>query len=135
MLFRSNRLRIEPIDENTRTLAQHYRRKLAHNRQIRLGLADELLKRIFSAERLRKGAVRAASLLRAHKIPLTTAVARDLSMERYSVQQILRMLIERCETQKLYVRGGRRDAVAHARWMLERLASLYSQGETPLLPL
>jgi hypothetical protein len=130
-----NRLRIEPIDENTRTLAQHYRRKLAHNRQIRLGLADELLKRIFSAERLRKGAVRAAALLRAHKIPLTTAVARDLSMERYSVQQILRMLIERCETLKLYVRGGRRDAVRHSRWMLERLASLYSQGETPLLPL
>jgi hypothetical protein len=130
-----NRLRIEPIDENTRTLAQHYRRKLAHNRQIRLGLADELLKRIFSAERLRKGAVRAASLLRAHKIPLTTAVARDLSLERYSVQQILRIIIERCETLKLYVRGGRRDAVRHSRWMLERLASLYSQGETPLLPL
>jgi hypothetical protein len=45
------------------------------------------------------------------------------------------MLTERCETQKLYVRGGRRDAVAHSRWMLERLANLYSQGETPLLPL
>ena len=130
-----NRLRIEPIEHNTRTLAQHYRRKLAHNRQIRLGLADELLRRIFSAERLRKGVVRAASLLRSHQAPLITAVARDLSMERYSVQQILRMLIERCETLKLYVRGGRRDAVRHSRWMLERLASLYSQGETPLLPL
>ena len=56
-------------------------------------------------------------------------------MERYSVQQILRMLIERCETLKLYVRGDRRDAVHHARWMLERLANIYSQGETPLLPL
>ena len=56
-------------------------------------------------------------------------------MERYSVQQILRIIIERCETLKLYVRGGRRDAVRHSRWMLERLASLYSQGETPLLPL
>src|SRR5580704_3593238 len=126
-----NRLKIEPIEQNTRTLAQHYRRKLAHNRQIRLGLADELLRRIFSAERPRKGAVRAASLLRSHKTPLIAAVARELSMERYSVQQILRMLIERCETLKLYVRGGRRDAVAHSRWMLGRLTSLYSQGETP----
>jgi hypothetical protein len=45
------------------------------------------------------------------------------------------MLIERCETLKLFVRGNRRDAAAHARWMLERLASIYSQGETPLLPL
>ncbi|MGH8322484.1 MAG: putative zinc-binding metallopeptidase [Steroidobacteraceae bacterium] len=130
-----NRLRIEPIDQNTRTLEQHYRHKLAHHRHYRRGLADELLRRIFSAERLRKGAVRAAALLRAQKIPLTNAVARNLAMEPYSVQQILRMLIERCETLKLHVRGGRRDAVRHSRWMLERLASLYSQGETPQLPL
>jgi hypothetical protein len=51
------------------------------------------------------------------------------------VQQILGMLIERCDTLNLYVRGSRRDAVVHSRWMLERLASLYSQGETPKLPL
>jgi hypothetical protein len=130
-----NRLRIEPIEENKRTLAQHYRRKLAHNRQYRLGLADELLRRIFSSERLRKGTVRAASLLRSHQATLTNAVARKLAMEHYSVQQILRMLIERSENLKLYVRGAKRDAVHHSRWMLERLASLYSQGETPLLPL
>lgn len=130
-----NRLRIEPIQENTRTLAQHYRRKLAHNRQYRLGLADELLRRIFSPERLRKGAARASTLLRAQEKQLTNAVARDLAMEPYSVNQILRMLIERCEALKLYVRGSRRDAVGYSRWMLERLASLYSQGETPQLPL
>jgi hypothetical protein len=130
-----NRLRIEPIQENTRTLAQHYRRKLAHNRQYRLGLADELLRRIFSPERLRKGTARASTLLRAQEKRLTNAVARDLAMEPYSVNQILRMLIERCEALKLYVRGSRRDAVGYSRWMLERLAGLYSQGETPQLPL
>jgi ribosomal protein L20A (L18A) len=130
-----NRLRIEPIEQNTRTLEQYYLRKLAHNRQIRLGLADEVLKRIFSAERTHKRAAKAASLLRLHQTQLTNAVARDLVLERYSVHQILRMLIERCETFKLYVRGNRRDAVGHSRWMLERIASLYSQGETPLLPL
>jgi hypothetical protein len=130
-----NRLRIEPIQENTRTLAQHYRRKLANNRQYRLGLADELLRKIFSPERSRKGAARASALLRAQEKQLTNAVARDLAMEPYSVNQILRMLIERCEALKLYVRGSRRDAVGYSRWMLKRLASLYSQGETPLLPL
>ena len=130
-----NRLRIEPIEQNTHTLEQYYLRKLAHNRQIRLGLADEVLKRIFSAERPRKGAARAAALLRSQQTQLTNAVARDLAMERYSIHQILRMLIERCETFKLYVRGNRRDAVGHSRWMLERIANLYSQGETPLLPL
>ena len=45
------------------------------------------------------------------------------------------MLIERCETLKLYVRDSRREATHYSRWMLARLASLYSQGETPLLPL
>jgi hypothetical protein len=130
-----NRLRIEPIQENTRTLAQHYRRKLANNRQYRLGLADELLRKIFSPERSRKGAARASALLRAQEKQLTNAVARELAMEPYSVNQILRMLIERCEALKLYVRGSRRDAVGYSRWMLERLAGLYSQGETPQLPL
>jgi hypothetical protein len=130
-----NRLRIEPIEQNTRTLEQYYLSKLAHNRQIRLGLADEVVKRIFSTERSHKRAVRAASLLRSHQTQLTNAVARDLALELYSVDQILRMLIERCELFKLYVRGNRRDAVGHCRWMLERIASLYSQGETPLLPL
>ena len=45
------------------------------------------------------------------------------------------MLIERSEHLRLYVRGNRRDARRYSRWMLERLTRLYSQGETPHLPL
>ena len=41
---------------NTRTLAQHYRRKLARNRMIRRGLADELLQRVFAPRRPRRAA-------------------------------------------------------------------------------
>ncbi len=130
-----NKTRIEPIDLNTRTLAEHYRRRLARNHQIRLGLTDELLKRIFSTQRVRRGAMRACALLRSQSNPLVNAVARELGMERYSVQQILRMLIERSESLRLYVQCNRRDAIAHSRWMLERLARLYSQGETPQLAL
>jgi hypothetical protein len=129
-----NRIRIEPLESNTRTLAEHYRRKLARNRHYRRGLADELLQRLFSAERSRRSATRAATLLRTHRAALIDSVARELGLERYSVRQILRMLIERSETLKLYVRGSRRDAVGHSRWMLGRLATLYSQGETPHLP-
>jgi hypothetical protein len=125
---------IEPLDHNTRTLAEHYRRKLAHNRMIRRGLADELLQRAFSPERVRKGAQRAATLLRADRRRLTGAVARSLKIDRYSAEQVLRMLIERSERLRLYVRGNRRDARRYARWMLERLTGLYSQGETPQLP-
>ncbi|HVP32231.1 MAG TPA: putative zinc-binding metallopeptidase [Steroidobacteraceae bacterium] len=130
-----DRTRIEPLDLNTRTLAQHYRRKLRHNALIRRGLADELLKRAFNREPPRRGAGRAATLLRADARRLSGVVARSLRTERYSVEQILNMLIERSERLGLYVRGNRRDARRYTRWMLERLTGLYSQGETPQLPL
>lgn len=128
-----DRTRIEPIEENTRTLAQYYRRKLVRYRHYRRGLADELLQKVFSADRLRANSMRAAALLRANKHALVASVERELGMERYSVFQILRMLIERSEVLGLYVRGSRRDALRHSRWMLARLTQLYAQGETPHL--
>ncbi|MBV8342310.1 MAG: putative zinc-binding metallopeptidase [Gammaproteobacteria bacterium] len=130
-----NRLRIEPLEQNERTLAQHYRRKLARNRMIRRGLADELLRRAFTREPARRAALRATTLLRTHARALTSNVARALGVERYSAEQVLRMLIERSAALRLYVRGNRRDALRYCRWMLERLTAVYSQGETPQLPL
>lgn len=130
-----NRLRIEPIDLNTGTLAEHYRQKVEHYRQSRRGVADQLLQKVFSEERLRRGAGRAATLLRAHRATLTASVARELSMERYNVQQILRMLIERSEELRLFVRGTKREALRNSRSMLQRITRFYAQGETPQLPL
>lgn len=129
-----NHIRIEPLERNRRTLGAHYRRKLAHNRLIRRGMADELLRRAFTTERPRRDSIRAAALLRASLRPLTAAVARALRIDPYSVEQVLRMLIERSERLGLYVRN-RRVARRYSRWMLERLTGLYSQGETPHLPL
>ena len=130
-----NRLRIEPLESNTRTLAQHYRRKLAHNRQIRRGLADELLKRAFTPAPARRVRPRAASFLREQSRTLVPAVARAMRIDPYSVEQVARMLIERSERLGLFLRGNQRDARRYSRWMLERLTGLYSQGETPHLPL
>src|SRR2546421_12616445 len=130
-----NAWRVKRLGQNTRTRSQPDRRRLARNRQIRRGLADELLRRAFSPERARRDAPRAATLLRAHLRPLVPAVARAQRIERYSVEQVLRMLIERSERLKLYVYGNRRDALRYSRWMLERLTGLYSERETPHLPL
>ncbi len=130
-----NRERIEPLESNSRTLGQYYRRKLARYRQYRRGLADALLQWLFSAQRPRRDALRAATLLRTHQKTLIASVSRELDLERYSVQQIMRMLIERSDTLKLYVRGNRRDALRNCRWLLERLADLYTQGKTPHLQL
>ena len=130
-----NRLRIEPLDRNRSTLAQHYRRKIARNRLIRRGLADELLQRAFAGQPPRRGALRATTLLRTHARALTPSVTRALGSERYSVEQVLHMLIERSAGLRLYVRGNRREALRYSRWMLERLTTVYSQGETPHLAL
>ncbi len=130
-----NRLRIDPIATDTRTLAEVYRRKLARRRSDRRGLAQELLLKVFSVERERPRAIRAATLMRGRKSALVAAVSRELGLPRYSVYQILRMLIERCERLGLFVRGSRRDAERNARWILGRVARFYSQGETPHLVL
>jgi hypothetical protein len=130
-----NRTRIEPIDRNTRTLADHYRRKLARHRHYRRGLADELLRKIFSADRLSARAPRACTFLRAVKPRALTRIAREAGVELYTVQQISRMVIERSETLKLFVRGNRRHVLRHVHWMLLRLTRLYGQGETPHLAL
>ena len=97
--------------------------------------ADELLQRAFTPERPRRSAARAATLLRANAKRLVASVARALSVEPYCARQVLRMLVERSTSLRLYVRGNRRDALRYARWMLERLTGTYSQGETPHLPL
>jgi len=131
----NNRERVEPIDANTRTLEQHYRRKLALHRHYRRGLADDMLQRVFCEERVHANSMRASTLLRAQKPALVAAVARELATPLYSVHQVLRLLIERSEGLALFVRGNRREAVREARAMLARITRLYAAGETPHLPL
>jgi hypothetical protein len=96
---------------------------------------EPLSKRAFTDTPTRRLSVKAATLLRAHGRVLTASVARALRIDPYSVDQVLRMLIERTERLDLYVRGNQRDARRYSRWMLERLTGLYSQRETPHLSL
>jgi hypothetical protein len=130
-----NRVRIEPIETDTRTLGDHYRQKLARYRHYRRGMTDELLRKIFSGDRANARSMRACTLLRTIKPSVIGAIAEEAGVERYTVLQIHRMVIERSETLKLHVRGSRRDALRHSRWMLLRLTRMYGQGETPHLAL
>jgi hypothetical protein len=130
-----NRERVEPLDENRRTLAQHYRLRLERQRQYRRGLADELLQKVFTTQPTRRNAARAATLLRNAPSTLAPSVAREEGVERYSVEQLLRMLIERSERLNLFVRGNRRDALRNARWALAEVTRTYAQSETPHLAL
>jgi hypothetical protein len=130
-----NREVIEPLRDNTRTLADHYRRKLKRHNIYRRTVTDHLLERMFTNERAAGRDLRASTLLRTHRASLVGAAMRELDAQRYSVEQILRMVIQRAEKLRLWVRGSQRDALRHSRWMVVYLTRLYAQGESPTLAL
>jgi hypothetical protein len=130
-----DRTRIEPVDENTRTLAHHYRRKIARYSHYRRGLADHLLAKVFGEERARRDSPRAAAFLRASKATLVNGMVRELGMARYSAIQILRLVIDRADNLELFVSRNRRETVRRCRLLLARIGKLYAEGETPHLSL
>jgi hypothetical protein len=130
-----NRDRIEPLTTNRRTLAEHYRRKLALRAQYRRSATDELLRKIFTDQPRRANAPRASVLLRSAKPALIAALVRETGIDRYSLFQITRSVIERSAKLRLHVRGSRRDALRNARWLIAHLAHHYSQVASPPLHL
>jgi hypothetical protein len=130
-----NRLVVEPLRDNTSTLADHYRRKLRRYSMYRRTVTDHLLERVFTAERDGARARKASTFLRANSLTLVNGTMREFGAARYSVEQILRIAVERAEKLGLWVRGSRRDSLRHARWMLVYLTRLYAQGESPTLSL
>jgi hypothetical protein len=127
------RERIEALAESERTLAGHYRHKLAWLARRRRALADSILRRAFAAPKsaARPPAARlaAATLLRAHKQALVTSLMRSSGFNRYSVYQIMRMAIERCERLGLTVQVPRRRALQRARAALLHLVHAYGHSE------
>ena len=122
----AGRDRIEALEDNTRTLREHYQRKHRAERRRHRALADGLLRKVFSgADAARAGATQAASLLRAMKRSLRTTLERRAGADRYAAQQLLRLAIERCERLKLVQCGTRRALVPKLRAALVRMARSY----------
>ncbi|HWW21912.1 MAG TPA: putative zinc-binding metallopeptidase [Steroidobacteraceae bacterium] len=120
--------RVEPLEFNQRTLAQHYRNKLARARTHRGLLADRLLLRVFGSEPDHR-ALSAASFLRANKQGLLASLIRATGVTRYAAYQVLRTAIHRSERLQLYVRGAQRESLRHTRITLRRLAKLYMRSQ------
>jgi hypothetical protein len=130
-----NREVVEPLRENTRTLADHYRRKLARHARYRRNVTDHMLERVFTAERPTARAQRASTFLRANTPALVAFAARVQVAERYSIEQILKILVDRAGKLGLWLRGNRRLSLRQSRRMLVHLTRLYAQGESPRLAL
>jgi hypothetical protein len=126
---------IEDIAAETRTLREHYHAKLARYRMPRRSGADELLLKVFTTAPRTRSAPKAASLLRDLRNPLRKQIVRSGAFSEYLVYQVLRLMIERCESLNLYVRGSRRELKPHLLWVIARLAESHEDRQLPHLAL
>ncbi len=131
----TDRTRIEDIADESSTLREHYERKLSRYRMPRRSGADELLLKVFTAAPRRRTAPKAASVLRDMRNSLRHQIVRSGTFSEYLVHQVLRLMIERCESLDLYVRGPRRELKAHLLWVIARLAESYEERQLPRVAL
>jgi len=131
----SRRLTVEPLAQNQRTLAQHYRQRALNRIHHRRGRIDELLQRVFMAQRPRANTATARSILQQAKKDLIRQLMRDCAVDRYTAHQILRKVTERVRRARLYQRGSRRETLRNLRWMLASLTQNYFLTQSPILDL
>jgi hypothetical protein len=130
-----DRSRIEDIAEEICTLRQHYKLRQARYRMPRRTGADELLLKVFSAAPRSRSAPKAASVLRELRLSLRQQIVRSGAFSEYLVHQVLRLMIERCESLNLYIRGPRRELKPHLLWVIGRLAESYEERQLPRVAL
>src|SRR5713226_1966154 len=104
----SDRGTIEDVTHETRTLRDHYEQRMARTPLRRRSGADELLLKVFTAAPRTRDRPKASSVLRELRNPLRQRIVRSGAFSEYLVHQVLRLMIERCESLNLYVRGSRR---------------------------
>ncbi len=130
-----DRSRVEDIAEEVCTLRQHYERKLARYRMPRRSGADDLLLKVFTNSPRSRSAVKAATVLRDMRNSLRQQILRSGAFSEYLVHQVLRLMIERCESLNLYLRGPRRELKSHLLWVIARLSESYEERQLPRVAL
>jgi hypothetical protein len=131
----TDRSRIEDVAEETSTLRQHYERKLSRYRMPRRSGADELLLKVFTTAPRSRRAPRAASVLREMRNPLRQQIVRSGAFSEYLVHQVLRLMIERCESLNLFIAGPRRELKGHLLWVIAHLAESFEERQLPRVAL
>ena len=117
----NNRDVVEPIGENTRTLAEHYRRKRARYRLDTPDAYDLRLKRLFGKRRKGKRHLRASTFVRECRPQLERLLIRRSRLYPYLVHHVLRTVIERCRDLDLVVDKSKREAKRELLGVLERI--------------
>src|SRR3984957_19024430 len=131
----SDRGTIEDVAHETRTLRDHYEQRLARTPLRRRSGADELLLKVFTAAPRTRNVPKASSVLREMRNPLRQQFLRSGAFSEYLVHQVLRLMIERCDSLNLYLRGSRRELGAQLLWVIARLAESYEERQLPRVSL
>jgi len=131
----SDRSTVEDVSHETRTLRDHYEQRLARAPLPRRSGDDELLLKVFTAAPRTRNPLKAASVLRELRNPLRQQIVRSGAFSEYLVHQVLRLMIERCESLNLYVRGPRRQLKPNLLWVIARLAESYEERQLPRVSL
>ena len=117
----ANRELIEPLSEDTRTLAEHYQQKRSRYELDRPGAYDLRLKRIFGKRSSRKRHLKASTFVRRARPQLTRLLTRRSRLHPYLVHHVLRVIIQRCRDLDLVLETSQREAKRAVLGVLERI--------------
>ncbi|HEU4487216.1 MAG TPA: putative zinc-binding metallopeptidase [Povalibacter sp.] len=117
----ANRERVEPLHEDTRTLAEHYAQKRARYDLDRPGAYDLRLKRIFARRSARHRRLRASTFVRRVRPQLERLLIRRSRLHPYLVHHVLRVVIQRCRELDLVLETSQREAKRQVLGVLERI--------------
>ena len=116
-----NRELIEPLQDNQRTLAEHYRRKRARYALDNPDDYDLRLKRIFGPPRRERRAKRASTFVRECRPQLERLLIRRSRLHPYLVHHVLRAIVARCRELNLVLETPQRQAKRDLAGVLERI--------------
>jgi hypothetical protein len=117
-----NRELIEPLRENTRTLAQHYAWKRKRYELETTDAYDLRLKRIFGKQhRQGRRAMQASRFVRQIRPQLERLLIRRSRLHPYLVHHVLRTVIARCRELDLVLNKSQREAKRAVLGVVERI--------------
>ncbi len=131
---RSRRI-VESISGMRMTLGQHYSELLRGERGPNAPALDTSLRRLFMTDDGRHRGSSAISLLRKATPYLRRRIARRLDVSDYLVEEVIAMIIVRCRSLGLRVRGSRRDAIARLERLITHQVARTMRHYGPLLSL
>ena len=112
------RNQVEPLSRIRRTLREHYQRKRRYYTSAWPAVYDRDLRRIFSPQPQRRSRATAAAFLRRHAAELRHIVAEATGVHHYTVDHVLRDMMERCKRLRLRVTTPLEQARERAMIML-----------------